>query len=525
MKLSRAQLGDDFWQAHGYQMPQYEVAKMVENTMAAPTWLHFGAGNIFRAFLAHAQQQLLNEGATETGIIVATGSAQTIHDVYRAQDNLGIYVRLKADSNMDKIVIASVAESLVMREDFARLKTIVAAPTLQMLSFTITEKGYALCAADGDYLPDVQHDFRHGVETPQSYLGIITALLYHRYQANGAPLALVSMDNMSKNGDKLAAVLQQFADTWVENSLVESGFAAWLRSENISFPLTMIDKITPRPDVAIQAQLVADGLEDMDFIVTGQNAYIAPFVNAEECEYLVIEDCFPNGRPPLEKAGVMFTDRDTVNKVETMKVTTCLNPIHTALAIFGCLLGYTSIHETMQDKDLRRLAEKIGYEEGLPVVVDPKIINPKAFIDELLNIRLPNPFIPDTPQRIACDTSQKLSVRFGHTLQAYQTQGKDLSQLKAIPLVLAGWCRYLMGIDDAGNHFECSPDPLLSKVQKIVKNIEIGGKKVEDLRLLLTDQNIFGVDLQAIGLLDKVEVSFTAMIAETGAVRQQLEML
>lgn len=524
MKLSRAQLGDDFWQAHGYQMPQYEVAKMVENTMAAPTWLHFGAGNIFRAFLAHAQQQLLNEGATETGIIVATGSAQTIHDVYRAQDNLGIYVRLKADSNMDKIVIASVAESLVMREDFARLKTIVAEPSLQMLSFTITEKGYALCAADGDYLPDVQHDFRHGVETPQSYLGIITALLYHRYQANGAPLALVSMDNMSKNGDKLAAALHQFVDTWVENGLVTRGFVDWIRSEKVCFPLTMIDKITPRPDVAIQAQLVADGLEDMDFIVTGQNAYIAPFVNAEECEYLVIEDCFPNGRPPLEKAGVMFTDRDTVNKVETMKVTTCLNPIHTALAIFGCLLGYTSIHETMQDKDLRRLAEKIGYEEGLPVVVNPKIINPKAFIDEVINVRLPNPFIPDTPQRIACDTSQKLSVRFGHTLQAYQAQGKDLTQLTAIPLVLAGWCRYLMGIDDAGNRFECSPDPLLTAVQKKLQGVTVNAENIGDLAALLSDERIFAVDLYTLGLGDKCEAYFKKMLA-IGGVRKALQEL
>ena len=60
-------------------------------------------------------------------------------------------------------------------------------------------------------------------------------------------------------------------------------------------------------------------------------------------QYLVIEDSFPNGRPPLEKskAGVYMTDRDTVNKSERMKVTVCLNPVHSALGPYGCVLGYT----------------------------------------------------------------------------------------------------------------------------------------------------------------------------------------
>ena len=83
------------------------------------------------------------------------------------------------------------------------------------------------------------------------------------------------------------------------------------------------------------------------------STYIAPFVNAEECEYLVVEDRFPNGRPPLEKAGVMFADRQTVEQVERMKVSTCLNPVHTGLAVFGCLLGFTKISAEMQDPDLK----------------------------------------------------------------------------------------------------------------------------------------------------------------------------
>ena len=162
---------------------------------------------------------------------------------------------------------------------------------------------------------------------------------------------------------------------------------------------------------------------------------MAPFVNAEVSEYLVIEDKFTNGRPPLEEAGIIFTDRETVNKVETMKVTTCLNPLHTALAVSGCLLGYNLIADEMKDPILRKFVEKIGYEEGLKVVVDPKIISPKEFIDEVVNERFSNPFIPDTPQRIATDTSQKVGIRFGETIKSYARKD-DLNpaDLVAIPL-------------------------------------------------------------------------------------------
>ena len=96
-----------------------------------------------------------------------------------------------------------------------------------------------------------------------------------------------------------------------------------------------------------------------------------------------------------------MTDRDTVNNTERMKVTTCLNPLHTALAVYGCLLGYTHIAEEMKDKQLKALVEKIGYQEGMPVVVNPKILDPQDFIHEVIDVRLPNPFIPDMPQRIA----------------------------------------------------------------------------------------------------------------------------
>lgn len=133
----------------------------------------------------------------------------------------------------------------------------------------------------------------------------------------------------------------------------------------------------------------------------------------------MIEDAFPNGRPELEKGGLIFTSRETVDKVEKMKVCTCLNPLHTALAAFGCLLGYKLISAEMKDRTLKKLVEEIGYTEGLPVVVNPGALDLGKFLDTVLKVRIPNPFMPDTPQRIATDTSQKLAIRYGETIKAY----------------------------------------------------------------------------------------------------------
>ncbi|MCM1552226.1 MAG: mannitol dehydrogenase family protein, partial [Butyrivibrio sp.] len=270
----------------------------------------------------------------------------------------------------------------------------------------------------------------------------------------------------------------------------------------------------------------ADGIEELEPVITSKNTYIAPFVNAEECEYLVIEDAFPAGRPPLEKGGIIFTDRKTVDMVEKMKVCTCLNPLHTTLAIFGCLLGYTLIADELKNPILKRLVETIGYKEGLPAVVDPGILNPKEFLDTVINVRFPNPFMPDSPQRIATDTSQKLAVRFGETIKTYQKrEDLELSELKLIPLVFAGWLRYLMGLDDEGNAFSPAPDPLLDSVRPYVEGYELNDapKDLSSLDKLLSNEKIFGVDLTAIGMADIVKSYFAELSSGKDAVKATLE--
>ena len=286
----------------------------------------------------------------------------------------------------------------------------------------------------------------------------------------------------------------------------------------------MIDKITPRPHEKVKEMLAADGFDDNNYIETEKHTFTAPFVNAEEVQYLVIEDNYTNGRPPLDLGGALYTTRETVDKVETMKVTTCLNPLHTAMSIYGCMLGYTLISAEMADEDLRPFVQKLGYIEAMPVVVDPGVLNPYEFIGAVINRRLPNPFMPDAPQRIAMDTSQKLPIRFGETLKKYIARGLDKSNLVLIPLTLAGYARYLKGIKDDGTSFDCSPDPMLEELQAIVAPLEIG-KADQDwspLKKLYTRKDVFGLDLYEAGLGDQIEGMVKELYAGPGAVRKTL---
>lgn len=532
MKLNEQGLADRVaWQAAGYALPKYDRMQVMKATGENPFWIHFGAGNIFRAFQARVVQELLNDGVLDRGLVVAEGfDYEIIEKMNRPHDDYGIAVTLKADGSIEKAVVGSVVESHILDSgndaEFERLKEIFKKDSLQMASFTITEKGYSLVNGKGELLADVEKDFKAGPQRPASYIGKVASLLYTRFLAGEKPLAMVSMDNCSHNGDKLYAAIDRFAKEWSDRKLADRAFADYINDPaKVSFPWSMIDKITPRPDTSVEQMLKEDGVEELDPVITTKHTYVAPFVNAEECEYLVIEDAFPNGRPQLEKGGLIFTQRETVDKVEKMKVCTCLNPLHTCLAVFGCLLGYEKISEEMKDTELTALISEVGYQEGLPVVVNPGILDPKEFIDTVIQVRLPNPFMPDTPQRIATDTSQKLAIRFGETIKAYQASAdKDVKNLKLIPLLFAGWLRYLMAVDDTGKSFELSPDPLLDTVCPYAAKLSLGGSvDAQALRPILENEKIFGVNLYAVGMADQVVSYLEELIAGPGAVRETLK--
>ena len=526
MKLTKESIKHNVaWK--GYRLPQYDIDAVRENTHKAPTWLHFGAGNLFRAFPAVLAQRLLTAGLSDTGIICCDGYDEELIDrCYRACDHLSLVVTLYSNGTINKEVVASVTESLKLSEDMLRLKDIFLAPSLQMISFTLTEKGYIIQDDTREFLPDYKHDRENGPEGCQSFFGKLTALCLDRCRAGLSPLALVSLDNCSDNGTRLERAVRHMARAWQRGGFITEDEYYFLLKKN-TFPLSMIDKITPHPDNRIADKLAADGLENAKPFVTEKGTHAAVYVNSESPHYLLIENAFPNGHPALEQCGVIITRRDIVEKSAMMKVSTCMNPMDTALGVFGCMLGYTRISDEMKDTELVNLITRLSEQEAMPMVADPGVIDPEAFLHEVLGERYPNPFLQDSPQRTATDTSRKIAPRFGTTLYAYYNSmlpAHRATRLIYIPLVLAGWLRYLEGVDDNGSEFTLSPDANIEHVRALMGNPKLGDDVSEaQLYPLLANRYYFGVNLFEIGVGETVVRMFGEMNRGPHAVRETLQ--
>ncbi|EEU30232.1 mannitol dehydrogenase domain protein [Limosilactobacillus coleohominis 101-4-CHN] len=519
----------------GIKVPTYSQEEIAKKTLAAPRWVHFGGGNLFRAFHAAIASHLIDAGKLDEGIIVVdTHDDSIIENVYKKFNNRMLRVITKADGSQDRELFAPVADAIYTgpvtddTSSLEKLKDIFNQASLQLATFSITEKGYALKDAEGNFFAPVAHDIENEPAKPQNNMSLLVTLLLSRFKNGATPIALLSTDNFSENGDKLKDSVLTIAKAWQKNGFVDQDFIDYLSDDSkVSFPLSMIDRITPNPSETVSESLKKDGFEDADLIHTESHTTIAAFTNTEEAHYLVVEDKFPNGRPAFEDDGVIMTDRDTVNLADQMKVTACLNPLHTALAIYGTILDFKSISSEVQDPDMKRLILQIGYGEDLPVVQDPKVLSPRDFIDELVNKRLPNPYIPDTPQRIAADTSQKVGIRYGVTIQHYVDDPKrNPADLNFIPLVIATWLRYLMGINDEGEKFQPSPDPLWDDLHAQVADIKFGdaNQDVHDaIKGILSNKSIFGNDLYVVGLGDKIESDFKEMLAGKGTIRKTLQ--
>ena len=508
---------------------------MIDNTKSAPKWIHIAPSNIYRSMIAPISQKLIESGSVDYGMIaIETHDFQVIENIYRPHDNLSIRAVMYPDGRNDIMVVGSIADAIfadnsTSPEGWKRALDYFSTDSLQMVSITCTEKGYDINNSQ------MEAESVNGLKSPKHIMAKITAFAYHRYKNGATPIAFISMDNCAENGLRFFNAVMTFAKEWFSRGFVEKGFLDYLEKE-VSFPWTMIDRITPRPAPKVKEMLKSKGIEDMEIITTEKGTVIAPFVNTEHVSYLVIEDKFPNGRPPLEKAGVIFCDSsEEVALYEKMKVGACLNPNQTTLAIFGCLLKHEHIYDVIADPLLKELVYRQSYEESLPVVIHPGKIDPKEFLREVLEERLPNPNIPDTPARIITDTSQKVGVRYGNTIIAH---GDNARNLKYIPLVIAGWCRYLMGIDDDGQEMNYnpkaqlpwnrwSPDPRLEELVKYISQIQFGKPETvgDRLKPILSDVNIFGVDLYKAGVGGKIEGYFKEMIAGVNAVKRTLKTI
>ena len=264
------------WENAGIQLPGYDVEKISAKAKEAPVWVHFGIGNIFRVFIGGIADGLLEEGILDRGITcVETFDYDVVDKIYEPYDNLGLNVILHGDGNREYKVLGALAEAVKAQSSelaqWNRLKEIFTSKSLQMASFTITEKGYALHKADGTWFPFVQADIQNGPDKATGAMAVLVAMLYERYKAGKYPIALVSMDNCSQNGAKLRESVLTMTEEWKKAGFVDDGFISYVSDEKVvAFPWTMIDKITPRPSEQIAADLEKLGVESMQPVITSK---------------------------------------------------------------------------------------------------------------------------------------------------------------------------------------------------------------------------------------------------------------
>ena len=233
MRLNRQSISGENrlpWIENGFLLPEFDIEQVRKETTENPDWIHFGAGNIFRAFPAAVAQNLLERGEMKKGIVAVSGfSNEPIDRTYTPYDNLSVLVTMKADGSLEKRVIASIVKAVVMdrqrQKDFAWLEEAFQRDSLQMASITITEKGYKLIDGQGNYREEILDDFEAGPSESTSYMGKLASLLHVRFCAGKKPIAMVSMDNFSHNGDRLKESILAFAQEWEKRGLAEEGLS------------------------------------------------------------------------------------------------------------------------------------------------------------------------------------------------------------------------------------------------------------------------------------------------------------
>ena len=439
-----------------------------DRTRITPGIVHLGIGAFHRAHMAVYVDDLLPQHP-DWGIIGASLRRPDTKEAMAPQDFLyTLAVRDAAGTRCR--VIGSVLDVLDANADRQQLLELMADPRIRIVSLTVTEKGYCHDPATGELdekHPDIVHDRAHPF-SPVSAPGLIVQALEKRRQAGTAPFTVMSCDNLPANGKTVQRIVTRLAE------LRSPELAAFIR-ENVAFPSTMIDRIVP---ATIDADRVTveevTGFEDAWPIIT------EPFTQ------WVIEDHFPSGRPPFETVGAQLVA--DVEPFELMKLR-MLNGSHSSIAYLGYLAGYQFVNEAIADPGIRKLVHGLMTEEAMPTL-DMLGTDLGAYRDQLLQ-RFANPALKHRTWQIAMDGTQKLPQRLLGTIRDRLAKGQGIERLA---LGVAGWMRYVTGIDESGNPIEVK-DPLGPRLRAIA---DAAGRDAEALASgLLAFPEVFGTDLPA----------------------------
>jgi len=408
--------------------------------VAAPTYdrsqvrgaiFHVGVGGFHRAHLATYADELCAAGNLDWGIVgcgVLTFD-EKMAGVLDAQDGLYTLIVRSADATESQ-VIGSIVDYIFAWPDPAAAIARIADPATQIVSLTITEGGYPVDDASGEYQSDSPN------AGPSSAFGIVARGLEARRIAGGPPITIISCDNILTNG----AVAK--AATLGEAARHGDDLLAWI-GESVRFPNSMVDRITPATSDSDR-----DWLRDTHGIADGWPVVTEPF------RQWVIEDNFAGERLPLEDIDVIVTD--DVEPYEFMKLR-LLNAGHSCLAYLSALLGIELVDEAMAHPLIDAYLNEFLHTEAKPVLPHVAGIDIDAYIDTLIE-RFRNPAIGDQIARLCLDGTAKFPKFLLPTVSA---QIAADGPLDFSALALAGWCQYLLGEDQHGNSIDVAGDPAL----------------------------------------------------------------
>lgn len=443
-------------------VPGYDRSTLV------PRIVHLGFGAFHRAHQAVYADILAQEHGSDWGYIEVNliGGEQQIADLKR-QDNLYTVAEMSADAWTARVV-GVVTDALHAQVD--GLETVLAKmcePQVAIVSLTITEKGYCHSPATGELMLDhplIAADLQHPHQ-PTSAPGVVVEALARRKAAGLPAFSVMSCDNMPENGHVMGNVVRAYARA------IDSDLAAWI-DKNVTFPSTMVDRIVPAvtPDALAKIEQLT-GVRD------------PAGVACEPFRQWVIEDNFVAGRPAWENAGAELV-ADVV-PFEEMKLR-MLNGSHSFLAYLGYLAGYQHINDCMEDDSYRRAAHALMLKEQAPTLKVKDV--DLAHYADLLIARYSNPALRHRTWQIAMDGSQKLPQRMLDSVRWHLARSSSFSLLA---LGVAGWMRYVGGIDEQGNAIEVC-DPLLNVIQAAVHNSAEGEARV---KALLGIDALFGNEL------------------------------
>jgi fructuronate reductase len=504
-----------FWQGKRVLLPSFDRVSLPVKSLA------FSAGRMAYGHTGDILQDLLQQDAS-VGLMVGieTFAARYVAEL-AASDYLMTQLIYDNTEGAALPKIQGAIKTVLLVDGnpksltWQKLMQYARDPGLQFATINAPEGAYGVTYSGGDHAeplsPAVQTDMDRGTLTtdPAKW----TAFARERYLA-GLPFALVSCTNFSSNGNVTGATLRMMARAWEKGGHAPQGFVAYLSDPTrFSFPNTMIDRIAVPPD-------------DKAVGVMEELGVTSNLVVTEKVRYWAVEDVFPAGRPPFERADGVFmcSDHREVKRYEDMKLR-ILNMSHSTIAGLGVLLGYRGsygVYRAMQDPAISGIIQRI-IELVVGIVDRPRMLDPRDFARDALE-RLNNPNIPDDPMRIAFNGSTKMKPRFLDTYRAGKAQGMTEQQLEVLLIPVAGFLRYCLGIDDLGTSYALEDDPIREKLLACGSRARLGDPTSSAaLRPLIADPNVMGQDLYQMDRAGQtLEQLVSRLLEGPGAVRKLL---